>query len=134
MSSLMMSAIPHVAAEEPEMVFGEPWQAEAFATALQLSRNGAYSWSEWVQTFSGIIRSQPQRAEESAGEAYYRQWLAALEALLREKALLSGEDVDERQALWYLAYLNTPHVILTRYIQTAFISKLVLSVGSGIPS
>lgn len=96
-------------ADEPEIAFGEPWQAEAFATALQLSRNGLYRWSEWVQTFADTIRQQPQREDETTGEAYYRQWLSALETLLQEKALLSGEDVIARQALWHLAYLHTPH-------------------------
>lgn len=95
--------------DQPAMAFGEPWQAEAFATALQLSRNGLYRWSEWVEVFSRTLREQPQRPDETPGEAYYRQWLGALETLLQDKSLLCGEDVDARQALWHLAYLHTPH-------------------------
>ncbi|NDL62192.1 nitrile hydratase accessory protein [Acerihabitans arboris] len=109
MTTITTSTPAATAGDEPEMAFGEPWQAEAFATALQLSRNGLYRWSEWVEVFSRTIRERPQRPDETLGEAYYRQWLGALETLLQGKSLLSGEDVDARQALWHLAYLHTPH-------------------------
>ncbi|WP_413723807.1 nitrile hydratase accessory protein [Sodalis sp. RH16] len=109
MTRLTQEQRPIPIMDEPEMSFGEPWQAEAFATALQLSHGGLYSWTEWVQAFSAIIREQPQRADESIGDAYYRQWLAALERLLAHKAVLREEDVTTRQALWHLAYLHTPH-------------------------
>lgn len=109
MTTISMKLLPGVALEEPEMAFGEPWQAEAFATALQLSQNGAFTWGEWVNTFSTVISQQPQRRDESIGDAYYRQWLTALETVLKEKALLDEQDVEARQALWHLAYLNTPH-------------------------
>ncbi|RLM22272.1 nitrile hydratase accessory protein [Brenneria alni] len=109
MTTLTTTPSPLPVQDEPEMAFGEPWQAEVFATALQLSRNGLYGWSEWVQVFSASIREQPQRTDETAAQAYYRQWLTALETLLQQKSLLSGEDVETRQALWHLAYLHTPH-------------------------
>ncbi len=109
MTLISMNHTTQVNTEEPEMAFGEPWQAEAFATALQLSQNGVYSWTEWVDAFSATIRNQPQHSEETAGEAYYRQWLTTLETILQQKSLLSEEDVVDRQALWHLAYLHTPH-------------------------
>lgn len=109
MTLMSMTLAPEAATEEPEMAFGEPWQAEAFATALQLSQNGVYSWSEWVEAFATTIREQPQQPGESLGEAYYRQWLTTLEMMLQHKALVSEQDVEDRQALWHLAYLHTPH-------------------------
>ncbi|HEY0207974.1 nitrile hydratase accessory protein [Acerihabitans sp.] len=109
MTTITTSSPAGATQDEPEMAFGEPWQAEAFATALQLSRNGFYRWEEWVAVFARTIRQQPQRPDETLGDAYYRQWLSALETLLQGKALLSGGDVDARQALWQLAYLHTPH-------------------------
>lgn len=95
--------------EAPAVAFDEPWQAEAFATAVQLSRAGMFSWSEWVSTFSKTIASQPQRDDESVGDAYYRQWMSTLEIFLGSVLCLSGETVGARQALWHAAYLATPH-------------------------
>ncbi|MFT4507148.1 nitrile hydratase accessory protein [Caballeronia sp. 15711] len=95
--------------QEPELGFGEPWQAEAFATALQLSRGGVFSWTEWVDAFSSTIASQPLRDGESVGDAYYRQWMTTLESMLGTRLCVSEHIVSERQALWHSAYLNTRH-------------------------
>jgi nitrile hydratase accessory protein len=95
--------------EAPQVAFDEPWQAEAFATAVQLSRAGVFTWPEWVSAFSETIATQPQRDDESVGDAYYRQWMSTLENLLGSVLCLSGETVGARQALWHAAYLATPH-------------------------
>jgi nitrile hydratase accessory protein len=95
--------------ETGEPGFAEPWMAQAFACAIQLSRNGLFSWSEWVEVFSTEIKAHPARPGETANDAYYRQWLAALETIVGLKgAALTGE-IDERQESWRQAYLNTPH-------------------------
>lgn len=105
----------------PDIAFDEPWQAEAFATAVQLSRSGVFTWSEWVAQFSTTIAREPQRDGESIGDAYYRQWMTALEALLATSLCLSGQTVTARQAAWHAAYLSTPHgqpVALSNAVQT----------------
>jgi nitrile hydratase accessory protein len=89
--------------------FAEPWQAQAFACAIQLSRRGVFSWAEWVETFSAEIKANPAQPDETSNAAYYRQWLAALEAILARKGALSGGEIDMRQEEWRRAYLNTPH-------------------------
>lgn len=93
----------------PEERFAEPWQAEAFACAIQLSRQGLYTWPEWVEVFSAEIKAHPQQAGETSNSAYYRQWLAALERLLRLKGVTSETEIDRRAENWRRAYLNTPH-------------------------
>jgi nitrile hydratase accessory protein len=89
--------------------FAEPWQAEAFACTLQLSRQGLFPWAEWVEVFSAEIKTHPARPGESDNAAYYRQWLAALETLLVRKGVASAEEIAARQEAWRQAYLHTPH-------------------------
>jgi nitrile hydratase accessory protein len=89
--------------------FAEPWQAQAFACALQLSRRGLFTWREWVDAFSAEIAAHPARFDESAEAAYYRQWLRTLEKLVGIKGAASAAEIDERAEQWRRAYLNTPH-------------------------
>ena len=62
--------------------FAEPWMAQVFACAVHLSRQGLFTWNEWVDVFSAEIKARPQQPGEAANAAYYRQWLAALETML----------------------------------------------------
>jgi len=89
--------------------FDEPWQAEAFACTLQLSRQGVFTWAEWVAVFSAEIKASPVRAGETHNAAYYRQWLTALERIVAQKGAASPAEIDARQEAWRQAYLNTPH-------------------------
>jgi nitrile hydratase accessory protein len=89
--------------------FAEPWQAEAFACTIQASRQGLFSWSEWVEVFSAEIKAAPERPGEGAEAAYFRQWLAALETIVGRKQAATAAEIAEREAAWRQAYLNTPH-------------------------
>jgi nitrile hydratase accessory protein len=89
--------------------FAEPWMAHAFACAVQLSRQGVFTWSEWVEVFSAEIKAHPAQPGETSNAAYYRQWLAALETIVGLKGAASTAEITERQAIWRQAYLNTPH-------------------------
>ncbi|MEJ0230760.1 nitrile hydratase accessory protein (plasmid) [Klebsiella michiganensis] len=95
--------------EESKPVFSIPWQADAFVTVVSLSHDGLYRWSEWVEIFSLVISSHPQQKGETSEEAYYRQWLQALENILSDKCVLSSVDIQARTEEWRRAYLNTPH-------------------------
>jgi nitrile hydratase accessory protein len=89
--------------------FAEPWMAQAFACAIQLSRQGLFTWSEWVEVFSVEIKAHPAQPAETSNAAYYRQWLAALETIVGLKGAASTAEITERQESWRQAYLNTPH-------------------------
>lgn len=89
--------------------FAEPWQAEAFATAVVLSRSGVFTWKEWTETFGDEIKRHPQRADEDANAAYYRQWLSALEGILSSRGLAHPSEVSDTMEHWRRSYLNTPH-------------------------
>jgi nitrile hydratase accessory protein len=89
--------------------FAEPWQADAFACTIQASRQGLFTWSEWVAVFSAEIKAAPQRPGEDAEAAYFRQWLAALETIVGQKQAATAAEIAEREEAWRQAYLNTPH-------------------------
>ncbi len=95
--------------EEPDIAFAEPWHAQAFAVAVQLSRQGLFTWTEWVEVFSAKIKAHPQENGESVTDAYYRQWLAALEHLAVARGHITPQRIDERKQDWRAAYLRTPH-------------------------
>jgi nitrile hydratase accessory protein len=89
--------------------FAEPWMAQVFACAVHLSRQGLFTWNEWVDVFSAEIKADPQLPGEAPNAAYYRQWLAALETIVGLKGAASKAEIRERQETWRRAYLNTPH-------------------------
>jgi nitrile hydratase accessory protein len=89
--------------------FAEPWMAQVFACAVHLSRNGLFTWNEWVDVFSAEVKTHPQQPGEAANAAYYQQWLAALETIVGLKGAASTAEISERQETWRQAYLNTPH-------------------------
>ena len=103
------SALDERSATGSMPAFAEPWQARAFACAVELSRRGLYTWREWVQALGAEIARHPARPGEAPGEAYHRQWLAALETLAALKAVASAAELDARAEQWRRAYLNTPH-------------------------
>jgi len=90
-------------------VFAEPWQAQAFALTLNLHEAGHFTWSEWAQTLSAEIEAARARGDPDLGDTYYHHWLAALERLVAEKGLVSGDDLGACKAAWKQAYLHTPH-------------------------
>jgi nitrile hydratase accessory protein len=90
-------------------VFDQPWQAHAFALVMQLHRAGAFTWEEWVRVFSREIAAAPALPGESVNDAYYRQWLAALEEIVVTTGLSDRGAMVERADEWRQAYLNTPH-------------------------
>ena len=79
----------------PEAPFREPWEAQAFALAVELSDKGVFEWRE----FSLALGEQIKAAEEQGrDEPYYALWLTALEKLLANKGVVSAVVVDAREA------------------------------------
>lgn len=90
-------------------VFREPWQATAFALALQLHDAGHFTWPEWAATLGAEIRAAQAAGDPDLGDTYYLHWLAALERLAAAKGLADTTALAERKAAWRRAYLATPH-------------------------
>jgi nitrile hydratase accessory protein len=86
--------------EDP--VFGEPWEAQAFAMAVSLHDRGLFTWPEWAEALAREIA-----ADQSRG--YYESWLAALEKLVEAKRLMSEDERLARIEAWDRAAKATPH-------------------------
>jgi nitrile hydratase accessory protein len=97
-----LPGLPHDAAGP---VFAEPWQAQAFALAVQLSAEGAFTWPEWAAALAAELASDPG----DDGTRYYQHWVAALERLAAIKGLSAPAELAARKADWADAYRRTPH-------------------------
>jgi nitrile hydratase accessory protein len=89
---------------QPEPVFAEPWEAQAFALAVKLSESGYFTWKEWTAALAAELATEPDD-----GSHYYHRWLAALERLATEKGLTDSMSLLERKEAWADAYRDTPH-------------------------
>lgn len=92
---------------EAAPAFAQPWEADAFVIAVALSQRGYFSWPQWVEQFAQEIHHSPQRRDESAHTAYYRQWLSCLEKILSQHHLIPQSELLSREEQWRQAFLNT---------------------------
>jgi nitrile hydratase accessory protein len=101
-----LAALPRLPRDAEGPVFAEPWQAQAFALALQLHEQGAFTWPEWAQALSARLAVA---GEADDGVRYYEHWLAALEDLATAKRLTDPIALAARKDAWAAAYERTPH-------------------------
>lgn len=81
-----------------ELVFDEPWQSRAFGLAVGLAERGVFDWEEFRTRLISAVRDGGGDPAASPAALYYRQWLAALEALLCEKHLIAAGELADRAA------------------------------------
>jgi nitrile hydratase accessory protein len=84
-----------------EPVFNAPWEAEAFAMAVKLHEQGAFTWTEWAEFLSREIHAREA--------PYYEHWLSALENIVEAKGLMSHAERVVRIDAWDRAAKATPH-------------------------
>ena len=106
MSAPDLSALPRLPRDREGLVFAEPWQAQAFALAVQLHDQGAFTWPEWADALSAQLAAAGGGGD---GSGYYEHWLAALEDLAAAKRLAQPAELAERKDAWAAAYARTPH-------------------------
>ena len=97
--------LPGQPADADGPVFAEPWQAQAFALAVQLRHAGYFTATEWADTLGAVLRE----AGDDDGSHYYEHWLVALERLSLAKGLTALPALDQRTEAWEDAYRHTPH-------------------------
>ena len=101
--------LPQQPHDDKGPVFEEPWQAQAFAMAVQLSEAGLFTWKEWTETIGDEMQKARDSGDHDLGDTYYDHWLRALERLAYEKGATDAAEFAERKETWRRAYLNTPH-------------------------
>ena len=104
-----LAKLPRLPRDDGGPVFADPWQATAFALAVQLSVRGCFTWKEWAAALSEELKADELRGEPADGSRYYHCWLTALERLAIEKGLSDGASLLQRKQAWADAYRHTPH-------------------------
>lgn len=88
-------------------IFREPWEAQAFAMAVSLHKQGLFTWTKWTETIGTLIAADPQ--PDKTGERYYQYWLTALEQLVTNNTPISAQHLADRKDAWDKAARATPH-------------------------
>ena len=90
MSNAALNELIEAARLDLDHVFSAPWEARAFAIALQLSESGHFTWDEFrdhlIAEVSASDRIRARDGTSDHGE-YYDHFLHALEKLLDEKGI-----------------------------------------------
>jgi nitrile hydratase accessory protein len=102
-------AVPGMPSDSGGPVFGEPWEAQAFAITLALHRRGLFTWTEWSTRLAVEIERAQAGGAPDTGETYYRHWLAALERLVADKRLSDQAELARYRDAWRRAADRTPH-------------------------
>jgi nitrile hydratase accessory protein len=102
-------AVPSIPRDTEGPVFREPWEAQAFAMALALHARGLFSWPEWAATLADAIKRAQAAGDPDTGETYYRHWLNALERIVAEKGIATGDTLHRYRDAWDRAAERTPH-------------------------
>lgn len=90
-------------------VFGEPWQAQAFALSVKLHETGCFTWKEWTAALAAELKAAASPGNSDDGSHYYDHWLSALERLVASKGLVDPATLRRRKEAWAQAYRSTPH-------------------------
>ncbi len=87
-------------------VFSEPWEARAFAMAVQLHERGLFTWPQWV---AALVHEIDSAHAHGAERPYYEHWLHALESLVERCGAGSTAELERYARAWQQAALHTPH-------------------------
>ena len=86
-----------------ELVFEAPWEARAFGMTMLLHQQNLYPWSEFSDRLAGEVARDDASPDTpvfplppDTESRYYQQWLAALERLVRDRGLLTAEEIEAR--------------------------------------
>jgi len=108
-SAAALAALPGILRDEGGPVFGEPWQAQAFAMTMALAERGVFTWREWASALGAEIVRAQAAGDPDKGDTYYHHWLAALERLVTDKGVTTGAMLARYRDAWDAAADRTPH-------------------------
>jgi nitrile hydratase accessory protein len=102
-------SIPGLPRDADGPVFREPWEAQAFALAVELHARGLFGWDEWAAMLGEEIRAAQQAGDPDTGATYYHHWLNALERMVARKGIADGAALARYHNAWARAAARTPH-------------------------
>jgi nitrile hydratase accessory protein len=103
------SLLPSLPRDSDGPVFREPWEAQAFALAVQLQEWGLFTWDEWAEALGAEITAAQKAGDPDLGDTYYRHWLTALERLVVSKGAATQAGLEGTKDAWDRAAKATPH-------------------------
>ena len=101
--------MPGIPRDDDGPVFREPWEAHAFAMALELHGRGVFTWPEWAAALADQIKRAQAEGDPDTGETYYSHWLATLEHLVAVKGVTTADALHRYRDAWDHAADRTPH-------------------------
>ena len=101
--------VPGIPRDADGPVFGEPWQAQAFAMTLALHERGLFTWGEWAAALAAEIKRAQAEGDADTGETYYSHWLNALEKLVADKGVATHDTLHRYRDAWDHACDRTRH-------------------------
>jgi nitrile hydratase accessory protein len=101
--------LPSLPCDAEGPVFREPWEAQAFALAVQLQEQGLFTWGEWAQALAAEIVAAQRAGDPDFGDTYYRHWVTALERLAVAKGATSDLNLKKTKDALDRAAKATPH-------------------------
>src|SRR5436309_13354736 len=81
-------SLPDLPQDAEGPVFGEPWEAQAFAMTLALHERGLFTWHQWAATLAAEIKRAQAAGDPDTGETYYRHWRNALHRVVAENGVI----------------------------------------------
>ena len=109
MANADLSALLSLPRDADGPAFREPWEAQAFALAVQLQGRGLFTWAEWADALGAEISAAQRAGDADLGDTYYRHWLRALERLVVAKGAASEAGLQDMKEAWDRAAKATPH-------------------------
>ena len=79
-----------------ELIFEEPWQGRVFGMARSLCERGYFEWDVFREQLVAAIGAWERSAPPGTPYPYYDLFLAALEAVLAERGVLTRDEVRGR--------------------------------------
>lgn len=104
-----IGTLPDLPCDAEGPVFHAPWEAQAFAMAVALHKQGLFSWPEWAAVLTNEIKRAQAAGDPDTGATYYHHWLNALERLTVEKGAATTAALQEKAEAWDRAARATPH-------------------------
>lgn len=104
-----LAVLPDLPCDAEGPVFRAPWEAQAFAMAVALHKQGLFTWPEWAAALSAEIKAAQAAGDPDTGATYYHHWLNALERLTVEKGAATPAALREKAEAWDRAARATPH-------------------------
>lgn len=79
-----------------ELVFEAPWESRLFGVTMALHETGRFEWREFQQRLIAAVQCWEADAPEGEVYRYYERWAEALESLLDDRGIVTGEAIDAR--------------------------------------